>query len=117
MGRLSVQVMCAAHLQLQLLLLLLSLHLPPHLQLLQLQQPPLHYQPAPQSLALLQALLVSSPSPSLGPPMCPAQSGSTGGRTRAASGAPPRWTVRGFMLTGRVTMASVELTVMLTQCL
>merc|ERR1739842_18499 len=98
-------------------LLLLSLHLPPHLQLLQLQQPPLHHQPAPQSLALLQALLVSSPSPSLGPPMCPAQSGSTGGRTRAASGAPPRWTARGFMSMERETMDSVGLTAILTPCL
>merc|ERR1719278_2267239 len=81
------------------------------------QPPPPHHPPAPQCQALLQEQPVSSPSPSQAPPTCPAQSGSTGGRTRAASGAPPRWIARGFMLTGRVTTASVELTVILTQCL
>merc|ERR1712098_627864 len=97
---------------------------PPPLQLLQLpqqrQQQPQHPPPhphAPQSQALLLAQTVSSLSPSRGPPTSPAQSGSTGGRTRAASGAPPRLIARVFMLMGRVTMASVGLTVILTQCL
>merc|ERR1712115_629233 len=106
--------------------LLLSYQLlpPPPLQLLQLpqqrpQQPlhPPHHPPAPQSQALLLARTVFSPSPFQAPPMSPAQSGSMGGRTRAASGAPPRWIARVFMLTGRVIMASVGLTAILTQCL
>merc|ERR1712013_207746 len=62
--------------------------------------PPPHHPPAPQCQALQQEQTASSPSPSRAPPTCPAQSGSMEGRTRAASGAPPRWTARGFMLMG-----------------
>merc|ERR1712115_479131 len=91
--------------------------LPPLQQPLQPPPPPPHHPPAPQCQALEQEQTVSSPSPSRAQPTCPAQSGSMEGRTRAASGALPRWTARGFMLMGRVTMASVELTVILTLCL
>merc|ERR1712177_46078 len=89
----------------------------PHQQPPQPPPPPPHPPPAPQCQDLQQEQTVSSPSPSRAPPTCPALSGSMEGRTRAASGAPPRWTARGFMLMGRVTMASVELTVILTLCL
>merc|ERR1711892_446378 len=83
----------------------------PHLQL------PPQQQPAAPCLAQLQALPVSSPSPSQAPPTCPAPSGSMAGRTRAASGALPRWMLRGYMSMGRATMASVGLTATLTACL
>merc|ERR1711892_24886 len=95
--------------------------LPPHLQLPPQQQPPQpqpHHPPhAAQCLAQLPALPVSSPSPSQAPLTCPAPSGSMAGRTRAASGALPRWMLRGFMSMGRATMASVGLTATLTACL
>jgi len=117
---LSVQAMTVAqllpHPLLPPLLQLLPLP-PPHQQPPQPPPPPPHPPPAPQCQALEQEQTVSSPSPSQAPPTCPARSGSMEGRTRAASGAPPRWTARGFMLMGRVTMASVELTVILTLCL
>merc|ERR1712013_477462 len=102
MAILSVQAMTVAQL----------LPLPPQQPLLLLLPPP-HHPPAPQCRALQQEQTASSPSPSRAPPTCPALSGSMEGRARAASGAPPRWTARGFMLMGRVTMASVELTVIL----
>merc|ERR1712013_564791 len=122
MAILSVQAMTVAQLlplpPQQPLLLLLPPPLPPQ-QPPQPPQPPPppHHPPAPQCQALQQEQTASSPSPSRAPPTCPALSGSMEGRARAASGAPPRWTARGFMLMGRVTMASVELTVILTLCL
>ena len=49
--------------------------------------------------------------------MYPALSGSMAEKTREASGAQPRWMLRGFMSMVTATMVSAGLTVLLTACL